>query len=111
MLGPNTNPFPDTGHLADWDLAGLPDGPATLRITVYGQSGRSAEARVHFIVQRPTPTPTATATETLTPTPTETATPEPSATVTSTASLTPVPSETLPPSPTASETPTPKPDE
>ncbi|MBF8284566.1 MAG: penicillin-binding protein, partial [Anaerolineales bacterium] len=100
VAGPNTNPFPETGRLADWDLNPLPDGPVTLRIIVFSKSGRSAEARVRFMVQHPTATPTPTDTETATPTVTETATPTP------TASVTPIPTTTftpLPP-PTASDT-------
>lgn len=100
VAGPNTNPFPETGRLADWDLNPLPDGPVTLRIIVFSKSGRNAEARVRFMVQHPTATPTPTDTETATPTETGTATP------TSTASVTPIPTTTftpLPP-PTASDT-------
>jgi hypothetical protein len=119
VAGPNTNPFPETGRLADWDMSSLPDGPTALRIIVFSKSGRSAEARVRFTVQRPTPTPTPTDTETAIPTATETATPTSTATLTPvptttftplptpTPSATPVPSDTPPPSPTASDTPPP----
>lgn len=101
VSGPEAAPVNETGRLADWDLAGLPDGPVTLRVTVFNRAGGSAEARVHFTIQRPTPTPEPTATATATPT--ETATP----TITPTATITPVPSPTPTPTtePTASSTP------
>jgi penicillin-binding protein 1C len=103
VAGPNTNPFPETGRLADWDMSSLPDGPVTLRIIVFSKSGRSAEARVRFMVQRPTATPTPTDTETATPTVTETAT------ITPTSSSTPLPTSTFTPlpTPTVSNTPAP----
>jgi penicillin-binding protein 1C len=100
VMGPNTNPFPETGRLADWDLSPL-EGPVTLRIIVFSKTGGTAEARVRFTVQRPTPSPTPT--ETTTATPLDTATP----TATPTASATPALSPTPPPPPTASETPIP----
>lgn len=101
VSGPEGAPVNETGRLADWDLAGLPDGPVTLRVTVFNRAGGSAEARVHFTIQRPTPTPEPTATATATPT--ETATP----TITPTATITPVPSPTPTSTtePTASSTP------
>lgn len=119
VAGPNTNPFPETGRLADWDMSSLPDGPTSLRIIVFSKSGRSAEARVRFTVQHPTPTPTPTGTATLTPTVTDTATPTSTASATAaatitftpqptpTASDTPLPSNTPLPTPTPSDTPLP----
>jgi hypothetical protein len=94
----STLPVVETGRLADWDLSGLPDGPVTLRLIVFSRSGGSAEARVHFTVQRPTATPEPTATPTASPT--ETATP----TMTPTATITPVPSATSTPTETATAT-------
>ncbi|MEP7359224.1 MAG: hypothetical protein ABI847_18375, partial [Anaerolineales bacterium] len=91
--GPNSNPVAETGRLADWDASALPDGPLTLRLIVFSNTGGSAEARVHFQIVRPTatPTPTATntATPTITPTPTETPTPTATGTATATPTITP----------------------
>jgi hypothetical protein len=99
VLGPNTNAFPNTGKLADWDASDI-DGPVTLRVIVYNKSGNSAEARVHFTIKKPTPSPTPTSTitrtSTVTPTPTVTGTPTPTLTLT-----------VVPPTPTATETPVP----
>ena len=98
VIGPNTNPFPETGRLADWDLNALPDGPVSLRIIVFNKTGGQAEARVHFTIQHPTATPAPTDLPTSTPT----NTPRPSAT------FTPGP-PTLEPSATPGPTPTPVP--
>ncbi len=102
VLGPNTNAFPDTGKLADWDATDI-DGQVTLRVIVFSKAGNRAEARVHFTIRKPTPTPTATSTvtrtPTVTPTPTLTSTPTQTSTATPTATDTPVP-------PTATATPT-----
>ncbi len=111
VAGPNTNPFPETGRLADWDLNLLPDGPVTLRLIVFSKSGGSAEARVRFVVQHPTATPTPTDTETATPADTDTPTPTPTAsatgvpTITFTPQPTPTPSDTPPPADTPTATP------
>lgn len=99
VLGPNTNAFPNTGQLADWDASDI-DSPVTLRIIVYSKAGNSAEARVHFSIKKPTPTPTPTSTITRTPT----------VTPTSTVTGTPTPTSTetpVPPTPTGTDTPTP----
>ena len=95
VQGPNTIAVRDTGKLADWDISDLPDGPVTLRIIVFSQSGGSAEARVHFTVRRPTGTPPPT--DTPSATPTETATP----TQTPTATVTPTPTAKIEPTATA----------
>ncbi len=94
VYGPSTLPVAETGALADWDLSTLPDGPVTLRITVFSQAGGSAEARVHFTVQRPTPTPEPTGTATATPTETPIPSATPTPTVTPTETATPTPSST-----------------
>ncbi len=117
VQGDTTTAVLDPGRLADWDASGLPDGPATLRLTVYSRSGGSAEYRVRFNVIRPTPTPAPTDTPTLTPTNTATApptatptvTPPATATVPATATPTlapPTATETPPPTEVPSETPT-----
>lgn len=104
VQGPNTVAVMETGRLADWDISGLPDGPVTLRVTVFSLTGGSAEARVHFTVRRPTGTPPPT--DTVTATPTETPTP----TQTSTPTVTPSPTEKIEPSatPTPDFSPTPE---
>jgi hypothetical protein len=101
IQGPTHAPVMETGPLATLDLGALPDGPVTLRLVVVSASGGSAEARVHFTVQRPTPTPepTATPTETPTDTPTPTVTPSPTQT------LVPTETPTPPATPTPSATP------
>ena len=113
VMGQNTNPFPETGRLADWDLNPLPDGPVTLRIIVFSKTGGQAEARVRFTIQRPTPTPLPTDTPSATPTATATPsqTPIPSNTPTETPTATAAPSQTplptdTPAPPTATSSPT-----
>ncbi len=97
VIGPNTNPFPTTGALAEWSLDPLPDGPIALRIIVYNKNGGSAEWRVRFNIQHPTPTPAPTDLPTLTPT--DTATPLPTSTGTPTLPPTQIPTPTaVPPS-------------
>jgi len=76
----------DPGRLIEWDLAGVPNGPITLRLTVRNTNGGKAGAELHLVVNLPTPTPTPTSTSTPTPTPTPTETPTPT--------LTPTPTET-----------------
>lgn len=96
VAGPTTNPVPDSGPLANFDMSSFHSGPVTLRIVVFSKSGGSAEARVHFNIIRPTDTPRPTATPTTTPTftntPTETlvpsATPTPTTAPTATATPT-----------------------
>jgi hypothetical protein len=106
-MGDNPNAFQETTKLADWDGSGLPDGPVTLRILVFSRTGGSAEARVHFNIQRPTPTPEPTGTPTLTPTITPTPTETPTPTPTETATVAPTASDTPTTEPTPSETSTP----
>ncbi len=109
IVGPNSNPYPETAKLADWDLTSLPDGPVTLRLIVYSRAGGSAEARVRFTVQHPTATPTPTgtptATPTITPTPSATLTPSPSLTPTATLPATATPTATSAEAATATITP------
>ena len=76
----------DPGRLIEWDLAGVPNGPITLRLTVRNTNGGKAGAELHLVINLPTPTPTPTSTSTPTPTPTPTETPTPT--------LTPTPTET-----------------
>jgi penicillin-binding protein 1C len=103
VLEHNTNQYSAAGQLTTWDMSHLPDGPVTLRIIVFSQSGGSAEARTRFYVVRPTPTPEPT--ETATEVPTETATP----TVTPTATATPTPTSTAPATATPTATASPEP--
>ena len=100
-VGANPGSFPDLtrsenqhrdpDELYEWDLAGVPNGPVVLRLTVRSQEGGRATVEVRFTLALPTPTPTLSPTPTLTPTATETP------------SATPTPSET----PLPSATPTP----
>ncbi len=75
--------------LYTWDMAGVKNGPVTLRLSARSQDGGSAERRIHVFLNLPEPTPT--------PMPTPTAVPPPTATTAATPTATP----------TATETPTP----
>ncbi|MBI4769197.1 MAG: hypothetical protein HY784_01985, partial [Chloroflexi bacterium] len=44
---PTTTPVEGPGKLADWNTSALPDGPVTLRLTVFRQGGGQAEVRGH----------------------------------------------------------------
>ncbi|MEX0788740.1 MAG: hypothetical protein WD040_08085, partial [Anaerolineales bacterium] len=102
-LGFNPDVWPDIlignsqqtspGTLANWDLAGVPNGPITSRLTVHSTRGGKASIVVHLNVLLPAPTPT--------PTPTPTSTPTETATAAPTSTPTPTPTET------PTETPTP----
>jgi penicillin-binding protein 1C len=80
----------DPGKLMDWDLAGVPNGPITLRLTVRNTNSGKAAAELHLILNLPTPTPTPTPTATSTSTPTlvPTSTPTPTETPTPTQTAT-----------------------
>ncbi|MCJ7512446.1 MAG: hypothetical protein MUO23_05695, partial [Anaerolineales bacterium] len=67
-----------------WDMAGVKNGPLTVRLTVRGKNGGSAERRVHVFINRPEPTPTPTPAPTVTPPPTATEAPSPTPTPTET---------------------------
>ncbi len=67
--------YPQGERLLTWDLAGVKNGPLTLRLTVRGENGGSAERRIHVFINLPEPTPTPTPTPTETPTPTSTEAP------------------------------------
>jgi len=69
-----------------WDMAGVGNGPVTLRLSARSKDGGLAERRVHVFLNLPEPTPT--------PMPTPTATPLPTATATATPTPTPTPTET-----------------
>jgi hypothetical protein len=118
------------GLLGVFDTTQLDNGPYTLRLVVYDQTGGGLEARVRILIDNPptpTPEPSATPTDvpTNTPVPTDTpAAPVPVDTPTATITLepTPAPVETAkptpsepptltvePPSPTPTETETPTP--
>jgi penicillin-binding protein 1C len=102
-LGFNPDVWPDIttgnsqqtspGTLASWDLAGVPNGPITIRLTVHSTRGGKASIVVHLNVLLPPPTPT--------PTPTSTSTPTETPTLAPSSTPTPTPTET------PTETPTP----
>ena len=98
----NGSPVDPPGRLAEWDPAGLPNGPITLRLVLRGDQGGRAETRLHLNLAVATVTPTLTPTETPTPTSTETPVPSatPTPTETETATPTPTPTDTETPSPT-----------
>jgi penicillin-binding protein 1C len=104
-IGNNPSAWPDltrsesdhenAAHLYDWNLAGLPNGPVTLKLTVRSRHGGKASVIVHLVLHLPpTPTPTVTPSRTPTSTATDTLTP------TSTSTVTPSPTETPSPTPT-----------
>jgi len=109
----------DNDLLARWDTSGLPGGPATIRLTIFGPDNPFTDeydpvqltSRVQILVVEPTatptPTPTDTPTPTNTPTPTSTSTPSPTGTTTPTPTITPSQTPTLfaPPPDTATPTP------
>jgi 1A family penicillin-binding protein len=111
--GPVAGPFDrlvEGGKLAEWDTREQPNGPYTLRVMVFDQSGGAYEGQVHILIDNPPPTPTDTPTPeppTSTPLPppaTDTPTLEPS---TATPTLEPA-TDTPTPVP-ATSTPTPMP--
>jgi 1A family penicillin-binding protein len=109
--GPVAGPFDrlvEGGKLADWDTREQPNGPYTLRVMVFDQSGGAYEGQVHILIDNPPPTPTDTPTPqppTSTPLPTETATS--TATVEpATATATPEPATNTPTTQPATATPT-----
>ncbi len=57
VSGEVRNPVADNGLLAKWDLATLPDGPATIRIVLYDKAGHTSEFRVRVYVAHSTATP------------------------------------------------------
>jgi hypothetical protein len=107
VMGDNHSAYQETTKLTDWDASSLPDGPVTVRILVFSQSGGVAEARAHFTIQRPTATPEPTGTPTLTPTITPTSTETLTPTATATGTVAPTSTDTATLAPTATETPTP----
>lgn len=76
-----------TDDLFLWDLEGVPNGPLTLRLSVFGENDGEATIQLHMRLDLPTPTPTPT----LTPMPTNTPTPTATSTATPTATATPTP--------------------
>jgi len=50
------------GPLAEWDTRDQPNGPYTLRVVVFDQSGGAYEGRAVFLIDNPIPTPTDTPT-------------------------------------------------
>ncbi|HET7009907.1 MAG TPA: transglycosylase domain-containing protein [Anaerolineales bacterium] len=109
-LGNSPNGWPDlargerqresASELFEWNLAGIRNGPISLRLTVRSKHGGKASAIVHIVLNlpsTPTPTPTSTVTSSLTPPPTATRTPTPTPTPTAT----PTPTETPTATPTS----------
>ena len=105
----------EQGVLGVFDTTQVENGPFTLRLVVFDQSGGATEARARILVNNPIPTPTssptATATQPVIPTNTPTLTPSPSPTFapSATPTLTPEPATPTPavtPTTTATETPT-----
>jgi hypothetical protein len=100
------NRLVEQGILGIFDSTALDNGPYTLRLRVFDQSGGVLEDRVRVLVDNPpatattTPTPSPTPTQTTIPTATPTAT-EPAATSTPSATATPTSTTAL-----ATETPT-----
>jgi len=82
-----------------WDLADIPDGPVTLRLTLFSTEGTKVEKEITLEMAVPTPTPT------VTPTPTQTATPTQTLVPTAPPTATQAPTQTSPP-PTAPPAPT-----
>jgi len=118
----------EQGLLARFDSTQTENGPYTLRLQVFDQSGGMVESRVRVLVDNPivpptfTPTPTETTVPpSPTPTPLPSATPLPTALPTETATASPsptplpvelptnTPAATSTPLPTGSNTPTPTP--
>ncbi len=117
ISGP-VNSMVERGVLGRFDSNEIENGPYTLRVRVFDQTGGEVETRIRLLVDNvPTPAPTETPTPTMTPTQavdTATPTPELTATPTATPELpteTPtIPADTPTPEPTiAPDTPTPEP--
>jgi len=107
LVNDTATPVTTPTQIYTWDLAGLPNGTLTLRLTLNGSSG-TAERLLHLNVNLPTPTPTSTLT--LTPLPTLTGTPTPIPTVPTNTPLPPPTNTPLPiPSATSTSTTTPTP--
>ena len=109
-LTESNQPVTQASMIYKWDLAEIPSGVITLRLTMHSIRNTSAEKLLHLNIQVPTRTPTPTATATVTPTPTATATltPTPTATLVPTNTPTPTPIEGLvTPTPTAPDEPGP----
>ncbi len=85
------SPLENPGELFVWDLAGVPNGPITLRLTVRGENNGKAGAELRLTLNLPTPTPAPTPTPTSTQAPTATSTPTPTETPTPTPTGTPTP--------------------
>ena len=98
LLKEEEKSYQQPGLLYNLDLNDLPNGPFTLRLVIYSSISTKLEARVTFILSRPTATPTLTPTTTSTPT--VTLTPTVTSTLTPTTTVTPSPSETPSPTPT-----------
>ena len=96
-LNDGKNPV-ESGTLYVWNLAGVPNGALTLRLTLIGDHGE-VQRLLHLTLGLPTPTEPVTITPTLTPlppTPTETLTLTP---IPPTEPLTETPTETIVPAP------------
>ena len=106
-FGPMAGPFHqlvEGGPLAEWDTRQQPNGPYTLRVVVFDQTGGAYEGRVVILINNPVPTPTDTPIPTQTPISTQTPTPQPA-----TETPTPMPPTDTPTLEPATDTPTPEP--
>ncbi|HMR63213.1 MAG TPA: penicillin-binding protein 1C [Anaerolineae bacterium] len=102
IIQDRTGQIVEQGTLGEFDSTQVENGPYTLRLVVFDQSGGSGESRIRVLIDN-APTVTTNPTATDTPAPTLTPTPEP--TGTSTASPTLVPTQ----EPTATSLPTTEP--
>jgi len=102
LVDENKTPVDAVAKIGELDLQDIPNGPVTLRLTVYNTQDGYAERSVTLEIQLPTPTPTPTSTST----PTPTITPTPLPTLTPTPTFTPLPTPTPSPTPFPSATPT-----
>lgn len=90
------NQLVEQGVLGVFDTTKVENGPYTLRLVVFDQTGGATESRVRLLVDNP---PTPTATQTLTPMPTATPTPTATETVIPTDTPTATPTFTVTPEP------------
>ncbi len=111
VIQPPVNQIIEQGVLGAFDTTQLENGPYTIRLVVFDQSGGATENRVRVLVDNPPAPPTSSPTETGTPTPapaspTPTSTPMPTTEPTATPTETPTETPTTEPSATPTETPT-----
>lgn len=105
VIQPPVHQSIEQGALGNFDTTQVANGPYTIRLVVFDQTGGAIEDRIRILVDNPAATPTSTSTPTLTPTePISTPTLEPTlelATSTPTATLVELPTATSTIAPTA----------